>query len=213
MVKCTSGKLLTIDTTGWNCSVALWEKGHELSFLERSFDKDQAALLPRLVQEVIGQQKIDIILVNIGPGSFTGIRLGIAFAKGLAMGWNVPLKGMNSFIATYTSIESAEDVLVLIDARRSDVFAQRFLRGLPQAPQNLTRQDLEEILASPKPPILTGSGIHPFLDGLFFKEAVSPWKGAQKLAHAFFKNSALVCNPFPFYLREADVTCPQLPRA
>jgi tRNA threonylcarbamoyl adenosine modification protein YeaZ len=199
-------KILAIDTAGWECSVALWEKDHEISFQEKSFEREQSALLPQLVSEVIGQKKIDKILVNIGPGSFTGIRLGIAFAKGLSMGWGIPLKGIDSFIATYVSLEPAEDILVLIEARRVDVFAQRFLKGVPQDPQSLTRQDLEKILLSPNPPLLAGSGLHPFLDGLIFKEAISPWRGAQKLVHTFFKSPKYSSVALPFYAREADVT-------
>lgn len=198
--------LLAIDTAEWNCSIAVWKDGHELSFQEKGFERDQAAHLPQLVQDLIGQSKIDAILVNIGPGSFTGIRVGIAFAKGLSMGWNIPLMGMDSFIATYESLEPTEDVLVLIEARRMDVFAKQFLKGIPQKPQSLTRQDLEKILLSPNPPLLAGSGVHPFLDGMIFKEAPSPWRGAQKLAHAFFKNPELSSEPLPYYVREADIT-------
>ena len=199
-------KLLAIDTAGWDCSIALWEDGEEVSFQERSFEREQAASLPQLVREVIDQQKIDQILVNIGPGSFTGIRIGIAFAKGLSMGWGMPLKGIDSFISTYASIEPTEDVLVLIEARRPDVFAQRFLKGIPQAPQSLTQQDLEKILLSPHPPLLAGSGVHPFLEGMVFKEGTSPWRGAQKLAYVFFKNPGFASDPLPYYVREADVT-------
>jgi tRNA threonylcarbamoyl adenosine modification protein YeaZ len=205
------GKLLAIDTTGWDCSVALWEGGHELAFEEQSCERDQAALLPQLVKELVGQQKVDHILVNIGPGSFTGIRLGIAFAKGLAMGWNISLMGMDSFIATFTSIEPAEDVLILVDARRPDVFAKRYVMGVSENPQSLTRQNLEKILTSLNPPLLAGSGVHPFLDGLIFQESDSLWRGAQKLAYAFFKNPMFVSDPLPFYLREADVTYAEPP--
>lgn len=200
-------KLLAIDTTGGDCSVALWEEGHEVSFREKTAERDQAALLPFLVKDVIGREPIDQILVNKGPGSFTGIRVGISFAKGLAMGWDVPLVGMDSFTATYTSLVPAEDVWVLIDARRPDVFAQRFLNGVPYAPQTLTRYDLEQILEAPHPPVLAGSGLYPLLEGLVFEEAISPWKGAQKLAYTFFKKPDRVSDPLPFYLREADVSC------
>ena len=79
-------KILAIDTASWNCSVALWEDGQELAFQEKKSERDQAALLPQLVKEVMGQHKVDQLIVNIGPGSFTGIRVGLAFAKGFAMG-------------------------------------------------------------------------------------------------------------------------------
>lgn len=200
-------RLLAIDTTDWNTSVALWENGEELSFQEKAAERDQAALLPQLVQEVIDHTKIDFILVNRGPGSFTGIRVGLAFAKGLSLGWNIPLRGMDSFTATYNAIEPIADVLVLIDAKRTDVFAQRFLGGVPQAPQSLTRGDLERILSAVNPPFLGGSGVHPFLDGLVYEEVLSPWRGAQQLAYAFFKDPSIVSEPLPFYVREADVTC------
>lgn len=199
-------KLLSVDTAGWKCSVALWENGQELSFQEKGAEREQAALLPELVKEVMGQHKIDEILVNIGPGSFTGIRLGIAFAKGLSMGWGIPLKGMDSFTATYVSIEPTEDLLVIIDAHRVDVFAQRYVKRVSEDPQSLTRQDVEKILSSPNSPMLAGSGLHPFLEGIAYKEVTSLWQGAQKLAYAYFKNPELVREPLPFYLREADVT-------
>jgi tRNA threonylcarbamoyladenosine biosynthesis protein TsaB len=204
-------KILAIDTAGWKCSVALWEDNQEISFQEKSLEKEHAALLPHLVKEIMDQHKIDELIVNIGPGSFTGIRLGIAFAKGLSLGWGIPLRGINSFAATFASLEFPDDVLVLIEARRADVYAQRFLKGIPQDVQSLTRQDLEKILLSPHPPLLAGSGIHPFLEGLIFQEVFSPWQGAQKLAHVFFKNPELSSEPHPFYAREADVTCSPLP--
>lgn len=204
-------KLLAIDTAGWNCSVALWDDGHEIAFHEHPSERDQATLLPGLVGEIAGHHKIDQLIVNVGPGSFTGIRVGLAFAKGLAMGLGVPLKGMDSFTATYLSLEPLKDILILIDAHRQDVFAQRFFEGIPQAPQNLERKDVEYILLAPTSPLLAGSGIHPFLEGLSYQEASSPWKGAQRLAYGYFKDSAFVVDPFPLYIREADVTCPKKP--
>jgi tRNA threonylcarbamoyladenosine biosynthesis protein TsaB len=200
-------KILALDTAGWKCSVALWEDGQELAFQEKSSERDQAAILPQLVSEVKGQHTIDQLLVNIGPGSFTGIRVGLAFAKGLAKGWGLPLKGVDGFIATYVSLGSPKDLLVLVEARRQDVYGRRFQNGIPQLPQNFTRAEIETILLLPPPPPLAGSGIHPFLEGLIFKEMPSPWQGAQALAYTFFKDTSLItCDPLPFYVREADVT-------
>jgi len=204
-------KILAIDTAGWKCSVALWEEGRELAFQEKESERDQASLLPQFVKDVLGQHEVCQIIVNAGPGSFTGIRVGLAFAKGLAMGWNLPLKSIDSFTATYVNLEHSSDVLVLIDARRQDVFGRRFQNGIPQAPQSLTREDVEEILSASKPPLLAGSGVHPFLEGMTFKEAFSPWSGAQSLAHAFFTNPGIASEALPFYVREADVTYPAGP--
>lgn len=201
-------KVLAIDTASWECSVALWEDGQELAFQQKTSNPNQAAELPTLVKDALGSTQIDQIIVNIGPGSFTGIRVGIAFAKGLALGCNIPLKGIDGFTATHASVTPQDDILVLIDARRSDIFAQRFIKGVPQTPESLNRKELENILSTPPIPLLAGNGFSPFLEGISFKETLSPLKGAQKLAHVYFKNPTLASEPLPFYLREADVTYP-----
>lgn len=202
-------KVLAIDTAGWSSSAALWEDGKELSFQENNQDRNQAILLPQLTKNVLGCHKADLLLVNIGPGSFTGIRVGLAFAKGFSLGTSTPLKGMNSFVATYTSLNTIEDVLVLREAHRQDVFAMLFQQGTPQPPQSLTRTDIESILQAPSSPFLAGDGLHPFLDGLSFKELTSSWKGAQEVAYAFFKDPSLASHPAPFYVRDADVSFPK----
>lgn len=202
-------KILAIDTANWNCSVALWEEGHELSFQEMNSERGQAALLPQLVKEVMGHHKVDHIIVNIGPGSFTGIRVGLAFAKGLAMGLDLPLKGIDGFTSTYACLESPVDALILIEARRQDVFGRRFRNGTPQEPQSLTREDIEKILSTANPPFIAGNNVSSFLKGLSYNEVSVSYQGAQSLAHAFFKDQTLARDPIPFYVREADVTYSQ----
>ena len=199
-------KVLAIDTAGWVASCALWEDGREIATGEKNRDKGQASLLPQLVQEVMGDSKIDHIIVNVGPGSFTGIRLGLAFAKGLALGWGVPLKGMDGFITTYLSLEPLDDVLILIEARRQDVYARRFQKGIPQETASLTRKDIEGILSSSSSLSLAGSGVNALLEGLTYTHVQSPLRGAHSLAHAFFTASKLAIDPTPYYVREADVS-------
>lgn len=199
-------KILAIDTTAWNCSIAFWENGQELAFNEEISERDQAALLPQLVRKSLGNSLPDQIIVNLGPGSFTGIRVGLSFAKGFAMGLDIPLKGMDGFLINFLCLDNQKDVLVLIEAHRKDVFGRRFIDGTPQQPQSLEREDLEKILKNSSPPFLAGNGIHPFLDGLDFTEISIPWHGAQKLAFAFFKNPTLLVEPHAFYAREADVS-------
>src|SRR3990167_3562050 len=137
-------KVLAIDTAGWVASVALWEEGREIAFKENGQDRSQASVLAQLVQEVTCDHKVDKIIVNVGPGSFTGIRLGVAFAKGLAMGWKIPIMGIDGFSVTYLGIEPHYDVLILIEARRQDVYARRFQKGIPQTPCSLTKEDIEK---------------------------------------------------------------------
>ncbi|MBL8676926.1 MAG: tRNA (adenosine(37)-N6)-threonylcarbamoyltransferase complex dimerization subunit type 1 TsaB [Alphaproteobacteria bacterium] len=199
-------KILAIDTTAWNCSVAFWEDGQELSFHEEVSERDQATILPQLVRNSLGNFLPDQVIVNLGPGSFTGIRVGLSFAKGFAMGLDIPLKGMDGFLINFLCLNNQKDVLILIEAHRKDVFGRRFIDGIPQQPQSLERKDLEKILKTSSPPFLAGNGIHPFLNGLDFTEISIPWQGAQKLAFTFFKNPTLFVEPHAFYAREADVS-------
>ncbi|MBY0500766.1 MAG: tRNA (adenosine(37)-N6)-threonylcarbamoyltransferase complex dimerization subunit type 1 TsaB [Alphaproteobacteria bacterium] len=199
-------KILAIDTTGWRCSVALWEDSQELAFKEEASKCDQAALLPQLVKDVMGSEKVDQLIVNIGPGSFTGIRTGLSFAKGLALAWKIPLKGIDSFTATYLSLLPQNDILILIDARRQDIFGKRYIDGIPEEAQSLTREEIEKCLCSASPPLIAGMGAYSFLDGLEFQECVALRHGAQAVAHAFFKDPNAMSDAVPFYMREADVT-------
>src|SRR3990167_4661725 len=129
-------KILALDTAQWVTSIALWEDGKELAFEEVVQERDQAALLPILVHNVLRDHSIDLILVNRGPGSFTGIRLGLAFARGLSLGLGIPVKGIDGFTALYQSLKTPDPVLILLDAHRQDVFGQLFQNGAAHPPQN-----------------------------------------------------------------------------
>lgn len=202
-------KVLALDTTVWTSSVALWEDGVELDFQENLATRDQAVILPSLVKEVWADHSIDLLLVNRGPGSFTGIRVGLAFARGLSLGLTIPLKGIDGFQVAYQSLDTNQKVLVLIEAKRQDVFGQLFEDGTPLPPQSLTREQIQDLLNAPIPPVLTGSGVQPFLTDMEFEEITSPYKGAQAAAYTFFKNPSLAADPTPFYGREADLTAPR----
>ncbi|MDR1027469.1 MAG: hypothetical protein LBL46_03580 [Rickettsiales bacterium] len=83
--------ILVIDTTSRIIRLAFGTRA-----IEREVEK-QSAALPGLVAEILKKDKPTSIAVVVGPGSFTGIRLGIAFAKGLALGFGIPVFGVNLF--------------------------------------------------------------------------------------------------------------------
>ncbi|MDR1826558.1 MAG: hypothetical protein LBQ49_02600 [Rickettsiales bacterium] len=83
--------ILLIDATSKKIKLALDDKAVGVESIRQTTD------LPKIAKEFLMDAKPDAIGVVTGPGSFTGIRLGIAYAKGLAMGFDIPLIGINLF--------------------------------------------------------------------------------------------------------------------
>lgn len=126
--------ILHIETSTSVCSVALAE-GREVFFEKESFDgPSHAALLGVFVEEALGVmkakgRKLDAVAVSSGPGSYTGLRIGVSVAKGLCFGYGIPLIGIPTLeILAATAIQEsngAEDRIycAMLDARRMEVYA------------------------------------------------------------------------------------------
>jgi len=132
--------VLAIDTSGSFCSVAVTSGLGTLTALSSEGLGDHFEQLPLLVARVCadaGMATTDIrsVRIGVGPGSFTGLRIGMSFVKGLAWSLRVPLIGCSSLAgaaaATMLQDSSSQRVVVLADARRDEVFAAAYTRGAP----------------------------------------------------------------------------------
>lgn len=132
-----SAQVLAIDTSGSFCCVAL--RTGDGSILHRESDGagDHFERISSLVTEVLRLGGVVVedlghIRIGVGPGSFTGLRIGMSFAKGMAVAAQIPLVGVSSFagvaqvIAAHGEHTTVERVLVIADARREEVFAAEF---------------------------------------------------------------------------------------
>lgn len=128
-------KILAFDTAGNGCSVCLWDDGQVLAEDTMTMAHGQAErLIPMIatVQERAGiaWDVIDRLAVTVGPGSFTGLRVGLAAAQGLTLAVGVPVIGITT-LEVYAARAQAEGVsgavLVAVDARRDDLYLQAFL--------------------------------------------------------------------------------------
>ena len=131
-------RILAIDTAMSSCSVAHWWNGAILSARKEEMSRGQAEALVPMIQNVLEDAKVtakdlDLLAVTVGPGAFTGLRIGLATARGIALAAHVPCLGLTTteVIAheVKASVWNTGSLLVAIDSKRKDIYAQVFQMG------------------------------------------------------------------------------------
>ena len=126
--------VLAIDTALSACQAALLRDGEPLAVSSEPMDRGHQERLAPMVQALLSQAEIaprmvDRVAVTLGPGSFTGLRVGIAFAKGFALGLGRPLVGVGTLQAL--AGERAGRCAAVIAAPHGRTYLQRFVDGHP----------------------------------------------------------------------------------
>lgn len=169
--------ILNIETSNTVCSVALTAEGMILRHLESSEGRNHAATLSDFIKSMLDfaaekEIKLDAVAVSIGPGSYTGLRIGLSEAKGIAYGLDIPVIGISTLqlMATHILFNAPslpDDVILvpMLDARRMEVYTAAYdlsLRPLMQ-PQalilNTPENPYRDILASGRPVVFFGNGM------------------------------------------------------
>ena len=122
-------KVLAIDTSTSRTSVAIIEDGSVLYSGFRDGATAHGPSLPALVQEALAVSDVDEVVVGMGPGPFTGLRVGIAFAQSFALARAIPVRGVCSLDAIAAQIKEA-DFIITVDARRKEVYWARYVNGV-----------------------------------------------------------------------------------
>lgn len=150
-----------IDTTGAWCSAALVDDAGILAKSTQKIGRGHAEMLAGMVQDVLKQadikpNQIDKISVCTGPGSFTGLRVGLSFAKGFALPHNIPVVGLSSLHiwALAADPERCKTILAVADARRGEIMSQIFKDGDAHSAPLLSRLDALTNL----PDVIVGGG-------------------------------------------------------
>ena len=127
--------VLALDTALSSCSVALWRDGVIDARRFVPMERGQSEAVIPMVRDVMGEAgaefaDIDLVAVTIGPGAFTGLRIGLAAARGLALAAGLPCLGVTTLEAVAAGVVAAErnagTVLVVLETRRADVYTQAF---------------------------------------------------------------------------------------
>ena len=121
--------ILAIDTAASRTSVVVIEKGEVVFSESRDGAMSHGPALPELVQDAIKNQVITEVLAGMGPGPYTGLRVGITFAQTFAWAREIPVRGFCSLDAIAAQV-SEPDFIVAIDARRKEVYWARYTNGV-----------------------------------------------------------------------------------
>jgi len=197
--------ILALDSCGTACSVLLWQDGRILEQMREDMLRGQdARLIPMIVSamEKAGLQfsDLDKIAVTRGPGSFTGVRVGLAAACGLGLAARKPVLGVDRFVL-YRHLHKDRDhgLLVVIDSKRAEYFCKYF---------SVSENDHEPCLMT-SDAIQTFISAHP--DTKIVGDLATP-DDEITLACAHLAASASSDDPQflprPLYLRAPDVTFP-----
>ncbi|MCG8709928.1 tRNA (adenosine(37)-N6)-threonylcarbamoyltransferase complex dimerization subunit type 1 TsaB [Brenneria sp. 4F2] len=130
-----STRILALDTATEACSVALWNDGEIHSLFEVCPREHTQRVLP-MVQQVLAESglalnMLDALAFGQGPGSFTGVRIGIGIAQGLALGADLPMIGVSTLATLAQGAfrrRGATQVLAAIDARMGEVYWAQYRR-------------------------------------------------------------------------------------
>ena len=133
----TDPTILVIETATAACSVALIRDGAVVAAAHEEVGRGHAERLVPMIAGLPGQGRAGRILVDVGPGSFTGVRVGLAAARGLAIGWGAEVIGYSSLTlvaaAGFASDPALRELAVVLEGGHGEVFMQRFIAP-PLAP-------------------------------------------------------------------------------
>ena len=225
--------ILCIETGTDICSVGIAKDGELLSLRESDEGRDHARMVGVFADELfretgIAPDDLDAVAVGKGPGSYTGLRIGVSFAKGLCYGLQKPLLAVGSldaltevaredYEAGIISVERWEDAVLcpMVDARRMEIYAQLFdaqgeaLGGV--SAEVVGAESFAEYRTGDRPFVIFGSGARKCADvltGATLVEVTPSARGLVRLAQAALEAGRTEDIAYfePFYLKDFVVT-------
>lgn len=222
--------ILALDSAVGACSVAIGEAGgRAVAHRFERMDRGQSERLAPMIAETVTEAGLEFgsiarIAVTRGPGAFTGIRLGLSAARGLALALAIPVVGFTTtevLAAAQPARPDGMPLLVAIDSKRGDFHVQIFVDGKAWPPRSMSGEDIIALLETQGPAMLAGDAVERL--GALLAEAGVAFhvSGGPRLPDA--ATIVRLCGadgfspdlaaPEPLYLRPPDVSPPGRDRA
>jgi len=197
---------LGLDTTGAYCSAALVDDARILGIKSEKIGRGHAEVLAPIVADLLADaaitpKQIDKITVCTGPGSFTGLRVGLSLAKGFALPRKLPVIGLSALEVWAACADPAQTktILSVADVKRGQIFWQVYKNGKPESAPALSESESFK----PTTDNIVGSGAH-LLGGPpqsdYICSARLAWCGLEKSTHTH--------PAIPLYHRPPDAKLP-----
>jgi len=195
--------ILALDTSTAACTAALLDgSGECVASRDEVIGRGHAERLVPMIAEMMEGRTADQILVGVGPGSFTGIRVGIAAAHGLAIGWNAELHGMSSLALIAAGAQSEGEIAVAVIGGHGELFVQQFDGRTGRATGELLNLPPHAAAARTNSRLVLGSGAAQLVQARGWGDAREYWPSA---ADALGRPEPLrSMAPKPVYARSPD---------
>ena len=220
--------ILCIETGTDICSVGIARDGELMSLRESDQGRDHAKQVAVFVDELLREtgvkpDELDAVAVGMGPGSYTGLRIGVSFAKGLCYGLNIPLLAVGSLEAlTDVAIKDYEAGIIqvegwdeaflcpMVDARRMEVYTQIFnsrCEAQSEVSAEIITEDSFSQWRAKGKLVIFGNGAskcQEMLPDAIYIDVAPSARGLTRIAHQLFEAGKTVDIAYfePFYLKD-----------
>lgn len=198
--------LLSLDTASTTLSLSLFENEKVLAKFDETMIRGQAERLIPEIQNLffkVGREvkELSAVAVGVGPGSFTGVRVALATARGFGLALNVPVLGVSSLEAY--AYGEGKDVFVALDTKRGDFYVAGFDKDLNEvfSPRIMTMDEIK--ILNPK---LIASDAFALFEEEGFRVRKNDFSLSEQIAKIALSRGENNLPAEPCYLRDADVT-------
>jgi tRNA threonylcarbamoyl adenosine modification protein YeaZ len=195
--------ILAIDTSTAACSAALFDSaGACIAQRDEVIGRGHSERLVPMLDELLEGRRADSILVGVGPGSFTGIRVGLAAAQGLSIAWGCELNGLSSLALLAAGAQSDGDIAAAVNGGHGELFIQQFAAGTLEPTSQLFNLPPAEAARKIDADLVVGPGAQALVEERGAGEAVDGWPSARNALRLPEQLRSLP--PRPIYVRDPD---------